>query len=63
LRRSFPFDPAQAADKPIRIFVAATGLMQNTGLELEVLPNNFLTYGNRVGSDPVLCEGIPSVLH
>jgi len=42
--------------------VAATGLMQNTGLELEELPNNFLTYGNRIGNEPVLCEGIPFTL-
>ncbi|MCL2710808.1 MAG: hypothetical protein FWE95_08000, partial [Planctomycetaceae bacterium] len=56
------FDPTQSGDKPIRILVAATGLMQNTGLELEALPNNFLTYGNRIGNEPVLCEGIPFAL-
>ena len=53
------FDPAQSADKPIRILVAATGVMQNTDYELEVLPDNNVTHGNRIGNEPVLCEGIP----
>ena len=53
------FDPAKAQNKPIRILVAATGLMQNTDMPLEFLDGNRVTYGNRNGSDPVLCEGIP----
>ena len=52
------FDPAQSQDKPIRILVAATGLTQNTGLELEFTGDR-VTYGNRAGREPVLCEGIP----
>ena len=53
------FDPAQSQGKPIRILAAATGLMQNSDFELEFLPENRVTYGNRIGSEPVLCEGIP----
>jgi len=53
------FDPAQAGDKPIRILVAATGLMQNTDYEPEFLPGNYITHGNRIGNAPVLVEGIP----
>ena len=56
------FDPAEAQDKPIRILVAATGLMQNTNYEMEFLPNNYVTHGNRIGDEPVLCEGIPFTL-
>jgi len=56
------FDPAKAQGKPIRILVAATGLMQNTDMPLEFLEGNRVTYGNRNGSDPVLCEGIPFLL-
>ena len=53
------FDPAEAKGKPIRILVAATGLMQNTGLELATVSGDNITYGNRIGDEPVLCEGIP----
>ena len=58
------FDPVAVGSqgKPIRILVAATGLMQNTGMTLEHLPGNRVTYGSRAGSEPVLCEGIPFTL-
>ena len=57
------FDPAKAQGKPIRILVAATGLMQNTDMPLEFLEGNRVTYGNRNGREPILCEGIPFSLY
>ncbi|MCL2005278.1 MAG: carbohydrate binding domain-containing protein [Planctomycetaceae bacterium] len=53
------FDPAKSQGKPIRILVAATGLVENSDMELEHLDAVRITYGNRIGSEPVLCEGIP----
>jgi hypothetical protein len=55
------FDPT-AAQKPIRILAAATGFMQNSDMTLENLSNDRITYGNRNGKEPVLCEGIPFTL-
>jgi hypothetical protein len=53
------FDPAKADGKPIRVLVTATGLMQNSEMTLETLDGDKITYGNRSGKEPVLCEGIP----
>ena len=33
--------------------------MQNTDYEMEFLSGNYVTHGNRIGNEPVLCEGIP----
>lgn len=46
-------------DKPGRILVAATGLIQNTGRTPEVLGENTITLGRDWGEPPILCEGIP----
>ncbi len=53
------FDPAKADGKPIRVLVTATGLMQNTDMNIEKLDGDKITVGNRWGKEPVLCEGIP----
>jgi hypothetical protein len=53
------FDTAKSGSKPIRILVAATGLTQNSGMTIEQLDGTKITYGNRIGNEPVLCEGIP----
>ncbi len=50
----------QGFDKPGRILIAATGLAQNSGAQLEQLPGGNVTLGNRWGNEPVLCEGIPA---
>jgi hypothetical protein len=47
-------------DKPGRILVAATGLVQNTGANLQQLGGNNVTLGNKWGSEPILCEGVPA---
>jgi hypothetical protein len=52
------FDPA-AQSEPIKVLVAATGLMQNSDMELQRLEGDRITYGNKTGNAPVLCEGIP----
>jgi hypothetical protein len=43
-----------------RVLIAATGLVQNTGAELEELGGDRVTLGREWGSEPVLCEGIPA---
>lgn len=53
------FDPTRSGGKPIRILLTATGLMQNTDMQLEERSGNNITFGNRWGKEPVLCEGIP----
>ena len=53
------FDPNQSQDRPIRILIAATGFIQNSDMTLEHFDGNRITYGNRIGNEPVLCEGIP----
>ena len=48
-------------DKPASILLAATGLTQNTGMELEQLEEKFVTARNGDwGRAPVLTEGIPA---
>lgn len=47
---------------PGRVLVVATGVVQNTGAELESLGGDRVTLRNRWGSEPVLCEGIPARL-
>lgn len=47
-------------DKPGRLLIAATGLVQNKDWELEDLGNDRVTVRNRWGTEPVLCEGIPA---
>ena len=56
------FAPAKAQGQPIRILVAATGLMQNTNMQLEQRAGNQLTYGTQSGTAPTMCEGIPFTL-
>ncbi|MDR3232900.1 MAG: carbohydrate binding domain-containing protein [Planctomycetaceae bacterium] len=56
------FDPARSGGKPIRVLAAATGLTQNSGMTIEQLGENKITYGDRPGNEPVLCEGIPFLL-
>jgi hypothetical protein len=47
--------------KPASILLAATGLTQNTGMELERLKGDFVTARNNDwGHAPVLTEGIPA---
>lgn len=53
------FEPKKSDEKPIRVLVTATGLMQNTGMNIERLDGDKITFGNRWGKEPVLCEGIP----
>jgi hypothetical protein len=49
--------------KPASILLAATGLTQNTGMELERLDGDFVTARNNDwGRAPVLTEGIPAVI-
>ncbi|MGL4594721.1 MAG: carbohydrate binding domain-containing protein [Thermoguttaceae bacterium] len=48
--------------EPVRVLVTATGVMQNTEMKLDILPENRVTCGNRFGDAPVLCEGIPMTL-
>jgi len=47
-------------DRPGRVLAAATGVVRNTGAELERLDNDRVTLGDRWGSEPVLCEGVPA---
>lgn len=48
----------QGFDKPGRILVAATGLVQNQDAKLEHLEGRRVTLRDRWGNAPVLCEGI-----
>jgi hypothetical protein len=56
------FEP-DVAGKEIRVLVAATGMMQNSEMKIEKLENNKITFGNKWGKPPVLCEGIPLNIH
>jgi hypothetical protein len=47
-------------DRPGRILVAATGWVQNTGMELQELGENRVTVEDRWGQAPMLCEGVPA---
>jgi hypothetical protein len=49
-----------AFDKPGRVLIAATGLVQNQGAKLASLAGDNVTLGNQWGNEPVLCEGIPA---
>ncbi|MDR2642196.1 MAG: carbohydrate binding domain-containing protein [Planctomycetaceae bacterium] len=53
------FDPSANEGKPIRVLLTATGLSQNTGMQIKNFDDNKITLGNRWGESPVLCEGIP----
>jgi len=43
---------------PGRILIAATGLVQNTGAQLQTHEGKRVTLGDRWGKAPVICEGI-----
>jgi len=45
---------------PGRVLIAATGWVQNRGMELEDLGGDRVTLGSRWGTEPVLCEGVPA---
>ena len=47
---------------PERYLLVITGEMTNTGMKLEPLGEDKVTVGNRWGSPPVLCEGVPAQL-
>jgi len=47
-------------DRPGKILLAATGVVRNQDARLARLENNNVTLGNRWGSEPVLCEGVPA---
>lgn len=47
-------------DQPGRILIAATGLVQNTGAELQKVSDDKVTLGRNWGSEPIVCEGIPA---
>ncbi|MHB1033642.1 MAG: carbohydrate binding domain-containing protein [Pirellulales bacterium] len=49
-------------DKPGRILVTATGVVQNKDAVLEKLGDDRVTLRNRWGSEPVMCEGVPAEL-
>ncbi len=48
----------QGFDGPGRILIAATGLVQNKGAQLQTLDGKRVTLGDRWGEAPVSCEGI-----
>ena len=50
----------QGFDKPGRILVAATGVVQNRGAKIERLGGDRITLGRAWGSEPAMCEGIPA---
>jgi hypothetical protein len=50
----------QGFDKRGRILIAATGWIQNAGAELKDLGDDQVTLGDRWGSEPVQCEGVPA---
>jgi hypothetical protein len=43
-----------------RILIAATGLVENQGMELQQLGEGRVTLGNRWGGEPIMCEGVPA---
>jgi hypothetical protein len=47
-------------DRPGHILLTATGMVRNTGAELERLGGDRVTLGDRWGTEPVLCEGVPA---
>jgi hypothetical protein len=49
-------------DRPGRILITATGEMQNTDAQLEVLQANRVTLQKGWGRAPILCEGIPATI-
>ncbi len=49
-------------DRPGRILLAATGLVQNTDAKLRTLDGDKVTLDNQWGKAPLLCEGIPAQL-
>jgi len=53
-------DGENLGSKPGRVLIAATGVVQNTGAQLEDLGGNRVTLRNRWGTEPILCEGIPA---
>ena len=53
-------DGENLGSKPGRVLIAATGIVQNTGAQLEDLGGNRVTLRNRWGTEPILCEGIPA---
>lgn len=49
-------------DRPGRLLLAATGLVQNTDAKLRKLDGEKVTLDNQWGKAPLLCEGIPAQL-
>jgi hypothetical protein len=49
-------------DQPGRVLIAATGVVQNTGAELEPLGGDRVTLRDRWGTAPILCEGVPATI-
>jgi hypothetical protein len=49
-----------AFDGPCRMLIAATGWLQNTGMQLQDLGGERVTLSDQWGGAPVLCEGIPA---
>jgi hypothetical protein len=47
-----------AFQRPGRILLAATGLVENAGTQLEQLQDDRVTLRNHWGTEPVMCEGI-----
>lgn len=47
---------------PGRVLIAATGLVKNSGAEVEKLGDDRITLRNRWGNEPVLCEGVAADL-
>jgi hypothetical protein len=45
---------------PGRMLIAATGWMQNTGMQLQRLGDDRITLSNQWGAAPILCEGVPA---
>jgi hypothetical protein len=53
------FDLMESGGKLIRVLVTATGLMQNSGMEIKDLGDEKIALGDQWGNSPTLCEGIP----
>lgn len=52
----------ESLDRPGRILIAATGLVQNQGAKLEQLGEKRVTLRDQWGNAPVLCEGIRATI-
>ncbi len=52
----------KSGGKETRILVAATGLMENTGMKFQHLDGDKITLADQWGKGPILCEGIPATL-